>query len=368
MAYDQGITFVKFTNKDGIQLPNIDWIAGVDYDDYYNEQDDEDYQQQEETEVRQCINDDESLQANKDINAEEIEDILNESREQGQQDCREDQDKEESNPTNEERDKEESNPTNDEREIEEIEHILDGDDEPPELADKPEDYDSEDEEEEEDDYEEEEMQEVRRSNRTKQQQEMTTYNELRNITTMKKQYFQCINNANIEEKHNLFHSNEQVNEYTENKATVIGRYMGEINSKYTTKKSFVQQYMLEKGIAKYGNEGKKAANDEMQQLHERECFTPVRIGDLNRNEWKKVQMALLYLSQKRDSKIKGRCVYNGKPTREWLGREESASPTVALESIMLTAVIDTYEGHDVMTADVPNAFIQMPIEQIDGKD
>jgi hypothetical protein len=56
-------------------------------------------------------------------------------------------------------------------------------------------------------------------------------------------------------------------------------------------------------------------------------------------------------------------VYNGKPTREWLSREDSESPTAALESIMLTAVIDAHEGRDVMTCDIPNAFIQaiMPI-------
>ena len=51
-------------------------------------------------------------------------------------------------------------------------------------------------------------------------------------------------------------------------------------------------------------------------------------------------------------------VYNGKPTREWLIREDSASPTAALESIMLTAVIYAHEGPDVMCADIPNAFIQ----------
>ena len=51
-------------------------------------------------------------------------------------------------------------------------------------------------------------------------------------------------------------------------------------------------------------------------------------------------------------------VYNGKPTRERLSREDSASPTAALESIMLTAVIEAHEGRDVMTVDIPNAFIQ----------
>jgi hypothetical protein len=52
-------------------------------------------------------------------------------------------------------------------------------------------------------------------------------------------------------------------------------------------------------------------------------------------------------------------VYNGKPTtREWLSREDSASSTAALKSIMLTAVIDAHEERDLMTCDIPNAFIQ----------
>ena len=76
--------------------------------------------------------------------------------------------------------------------------------------------------------------------------------------------------------------------------------------------------------------------------------------------------ALMFLTEKRDSSIKGRMVYNGKPTREWLSREDTASPTVALESIMLTAIIDAHEGRDVMTADVPNAFIQAYIPDLDN--
>ena len=75
-------------------------------------------------------------------------------------------------------------------------------------------------------------------------------------------------------------------------------------------------------------------------------------------ERRKAMTALMFLTEKRDSTIKGRMVYNGKPTREWLSREDSASPTAALESIMLTAVIEAHEGQDVMTVDIPNAFIQ----------
>jgi hypothetical protein len=66
----------------------------------------------------------------------------------------------------------------------------------------------------------------------------------------------------------------------------------------------------------------------------------------------------MFLGEKRDGTVKGRMVYNGKPARTWLSREDSASPTAALKSIMLTAVIDAHKERGVMTWDIPNAFIQ----------
>jgi hypothetical protein len=81
-------------------------------------------------------------------------------------------------------------------------------------------------------------------------------------------------------------------------------------------------------------------------------------------EWRKVQQALMFLGEKRDGTIKGRMVYNGRPTKEWISREDSSSPTAALESIMLTGVIDAHEGHDVMACNIPNAFIQALMPEI----
>jgi len=34
--------------------------------------------------------------------------------------------------------------------------------------------------------------------------------------------------------------------------------------------------------------------------------------------------------------------FNGKPTREWAGREETASPTATTESMFLTAMTDAF--------------------------
>eukprot|EP00980_Cylindrotheca_fusiformis_P022076 scaffold8970_cov88-Cylindrotheca_fusiformis.AAC.1 len=107
----------------------------------------------------------------------------------------------------------------------------------------------------------------------------------------------------------------------------------------------------------------------MDQLYKRNCFEPVSVKDMKPSEKRKAMEALMFLTEKRDGTIKGRMVYNGKPTRDWLSREDAASPTASLESVFLTATIDAHEGRDVMTADVPNAFIQtqMP-EQKEGED
>ena len=82
------------------------------------------------------------------------------------------------------------------------------------------------------------------------------------------------------------------------------------------------------------------------------------INELTDKE-KKSEEALILLTEKCDKVIKGRCVYNGKPTCNWLTREDIASSTIVLESVMLTATIDTHEERDVMTIDILNTYIHI---------
>jgi hypothetical protein len=89
------------------------------------------------------------------------------------------------------------------------------------------------------------------------------------------------------------------------------------------------------------------------------------VSTLTPEEKRKAVEALMFLTEKQNKTIKGRLVYNGKPTCKWLSREDSASPTASLESIFLTAIIDAKEGCDVMTADVSNAFIQTDMPERD---
>ena len=66
----------------------------------------------------------------------------------------------------------------------------------------------------------------------------------------------------------------------------------------------------------------------------------------------------MLLTQKSTGIPKGRLAYNRKKTREWISREDKSSPTVHTESLMLTCAVDAHEGRDVMSLDVPNAYIQ----------
>ena len=68
--------------------------------------------------------------------------------------------------------------------------------------------------------------------------------------------------------------------------------------------------------------------------------------------------SLIFLTEKRDGRIKARACANGSSQREYINREDATSPTAATESILITATIDAKENRDIMTADIPNAFIQ----------
>ena len=128
-------------------------------------------------------------------------------------------------------------------------------------------------------------------------------------------------------------------------------------------RSFSQQHQLQKGLKLFGDRGHKASAAEMAQLHDRKCFKPLSVNTLSQIERKRAQIAMMLLTEKRCGKIKGRMVFDGRKTREWITKEDSASPTATLEGIMLTLTIDAKENRDIMSADVPNAFIQTEMPQ-----
>ncbi|CAJ1933114.1 unnamed protein product [Cylindrotheca closterium] len=143
--------------------------------------------------------------------------------------------------------------------------------------------------------------------------------------------------------------------------------MMQIKAKFSTDEgmNFIQQYYINQGLKKFGDDGKDAVDKELGQMLLRDCFTSEFVKDMTASERKKAQSAMMLLAEKQFGKtIKGRLVYHG--DGEWLSREDTASPT-SLHTT--TCAIDAHEGRDIMTVDVPNAFIQtyMP-EAKEGED
>jgi hypothetical protein len=113
---------------------------------------------------------------------------------------------------------------------------------------------------------------------------------------------------------------EEMNiEYGSDEAMLIARFIQDITINVKEHgASFAQQYMLQKGLKAFGNKGHKASMKEIDQLHTRMCFAPLKVKEMKHSERKKAQMALIFLTEKRDKSVKGSMLYNGKPTREWL--------------------------------------------------
>ena len=90
---------------------------------------------------------------------------------------------------------------------------------------------------------------------------------------------------------------------------------------------------------------------------------PINANTLTLLEKKKAMPAVNLIKEKHDGVLKGRTCADGSKQRKYLKSDESvASPTAALESLIVTLLIDAYEGRDVGTYDVPGAFLQASLE------
>jgi hypothetical protein len=119
---------------------------------------------------------------------------------------------------------------------------------------------------------------------------------------------------------------------------------------------------MKAGMKEFKERGEDAVSKELSQLHFRDTFEPIHPKDLSDEQRKEVLESHLFLKEKRDATVKGRMVAGGNKQRGKIDKLDASSPTAALESVLLTAVIDAHEGRDVAVIDIPNAFVQTRLE------
>ncbi len=125
---------------------------------------------------------------------------------------------------------------------------------------------------------------------------------------------------------------------------------------------FMQQMLLKAALKNWGNDAEKAGVAEASQLHWRNTFIPRRYADLTPDQREKILESHMFVVKKRTGKYKARLVAGGNKQRDYLSKEEASSPTVSTESVLLTAIIDAKENHNVAIVDIPNAFIQTVVD------
>ena len=101
------------------------------------------------------------------------------------------------------------------------------------------------------------------------------------------------------------------------------------------------QVPMKTGLHLFGGAGNQAMKSKMGQLHKQTVMKPKHSKDLTTEQQRKALAYLMFLKQKRCGMIKAQgCAEQ----RDKITKQESASPTVATESVFITAVVDAHEG------------------------
>jgi hypothetical protein len=117
------------------------------------------------------------------------------------------------------------------------------------------------------------------------------------------------------------------------------------------------QYSLEAELKHFGERGETVVSKELKQFNVYDVFEPFYANKLSNEENLKALTLLIFLKEKQDGNIKARSCANGSVQREHVAKEEAAAPTVALESVFVTATIDAKEKQKVVMIDIPRAFL-----------
>ena len=130
------------------------------------------------------------------------------------------------------------------------------------------------------------------------------------------------------------------------------------------------QHSMKKGLKLFGKKGVDSVLDELKQLHDRKVIEPRKL--LSRGEKSGALNYLMFIKQKRRGRIKAQGCVDGRKQRIHTMKQEASSPTVAIESLLLTCVIDVREHRDVAVVDIPGAFMQVDMDElifmrVDGK-
>ncbi|KAG7352856.1 reverse transcriptase RNA-dependent DNA polymerase [Nitzschia inconspicua] len=124
------------------------------------------------------------------------------------------------------------------------------------------------------------------------------------------------------------------------------------------------QMTANKGVKIFGKAGEEAIEKELRQLLTRNVMHGVHSQELTQEQRRAALRYLMFLKEKRCGTIKGRGCADGRKQRLYKSKEETSSPALSIEALLLSCVIDAYERRCVLTCDIPGAFMQADMDEL----
>ena len=104
----------------------------------------------------------------------------------------------------------------------------------------------------------------------------------------------------------------------------------------------------------YGTEALASVMKEVNQLHDKGVWTPIKYDDIKNKS--RIIRSLIFLKRKRDGTLKARLVADGRmQVRD--NNQDISSPTVATESLFMLSAIFAAEKRQIATVDIEGAFL-----------
>ena len=128
--------------------------------------------------------------------------------------------------------------------------------------------------------------------------------------------------------------------------------------------AMLQQFSLKAGLKHFGKRGEEAVTSELTQMHDMHTYVPIDPESMTPQQKSETLNSLIFLPEKRNGDVKSRMYGNGSKQRHRPGykKEDSASPTVSLEGVLLTAAIEAHELRHIACFDIPGAFLHAKCE------
>ena len=93
------------------------------------------------------------------------------------------------------------------------------------------------------------------------------------------------------------------------------------------------QMSLKAGLCTFGDDGMRAVEKKMHQLHDHNVMMPVHKCCLTPERHKEALAYLMFLKRKNCGKIKGHGCLDGRKQRAYITKEESTAPTVSTGAV-----------------------------------